>query len=53
MWLVAKPTEEMPATAIVVKADSSIIVSASKLGNLKNTFLMINNLNDVNEAVYQ
>ncbi len=52
-WLAMLPAGEVPATAVLIKANSKIEIVADKLGDLRGTFLMIKNASDINEAAYE
>lgn len=52
VWLAMSPTDEAPATAIVIKANSKEEIKAENLESLKGTFVMIKNASDINEVVY-
>ena len=52
LWLAAAPTDEVSASPITVKANSTATVYAGDLGDLKNPFLMIGNNSNINKASY-
>lgn len=53
VWLAAKPTDDMPPAARVIKANSKIKLKAEELGDLANTFLMIKNVSGINAVAYK
>ena len=52
VWLAMSPTEEVPATATVISANSKGEIKAENWDSLKGTFLMIKNGSDINELSY-
>ncbi len=52
VWLAMSPTEDAPANANVIKANSKGEIKAADWDSLKGTFLMIKNGSDINEVAY-
>ncbi len=53
VWLAAIPGEPLPESFLTVQPGQAHQIKPSALGSLKNTFLMIKNLSDINEGAYQ
>lgn len=52
VWLAATPEAPAPETGVVIEANKKVTVTADKLGDLNNTFLMVKNMSDINKASY-
>ncbi len=52
-WLAPDEKEVYPGNGVAVQPGKTVNIKPSKLGDLKNTFLRIINLSDVNEGSYE